>query len=96
MSFLETIDPQDVRTGDAKKAAEDLGQARKYWSRARKSELLEETFRKGSEAASGGDAGVRNAFARLANNKKAMRGFTQQEQEAIRAVAKGSAISNNT
>ncbi len=68
--------------------------ARQLWSRAKKSELLEEAFTKASLQASGFENGIRVQFRSILNNKKKRRGFTPEELSTMRQVVKGGTAEN--
>lgn len=68
--------------------------ARQLWSRAKKSELLEEAFTKASLQASGFENGIRVQFRSILNNKKKRRGFTPEELSTMRQVVKGGKAEN--
>ena len=71
-----------------------LGEGRKYWARLRKSEVLDDAIEAATTRAAGTEAGLRNEFSKLARNKKLMRGFSAEEQAAIRAVSAGTPTRN--
>ncbi len=71
-----------------------LGQGRQLWARLRKSELIDETIERASSRASGVESGLRNEFSRLLRNKKLMRGFSEPEKAAIKAVSSGTPTRN--
>lgn len=89
--FAENLDPMEVASGDPA-AAQKLSEARGLWSKMRKSQTIDETIERAqntAEAQRGNlAAGLRNEFKRLANNKQRMLGFTPDEQDAIRDVAR--------
>jgi len=76
-----------------------LKSARSLWSRARKTETIEELILRARDSLSqfsqsGFDNALRVQFRSLAKNKKQMRTFTQAEQTAIRKVARGGPLTN--
>lgn len=81
-------------------AAPELAQARGLYSQAKKAELIESTIQKAADdstvnySASGFEQALRRNFKNLMTNKAAMRGFTPEEQAAIRKVAEGGPIEN--
>lgn len=68
--------------------------ARDLWGRARKSELLEESFEKARNQASGFENGVRVQFRAILNNKKKRRFFKAEELEAMTTVVRGTKAEN--
>ena len=84
----------DFMEGSATEAAGPLRTARGLWQRARKAEVIEDTIERASTRAAGFEAGLRNEFARLARDKRKMRGFSADERAAVRAVADGTATQN--
>lgn len=87
--YVENMKPQDIISGDTKKAASDLKEARKTWGQMRKTEMIEEAIGKAKQQASGFENGLRVQFRQLLNNKKKMRGFTNEEKAAMRDVVEG-------
>ena len=71
-----------------------LKEGRALWARMRKSELIEETIEKATTRASGVESGLRNEFSKLYRNKKLMRGFNEEEKNAIKSVFEGTAGQN--
>ena len=63
--------------------------ARGLWGRARKSELLQESFEKARNQASGFENGVRTQFRSILNNKKYSKLFTPDERDAMKLVVRG-------
>lgn len=77
-------DPSAVaKLGKKYKTARDL------WGRARRSELIEESFEKARLQASGFENGIRTQFRQILNNKKKKRFFNKPEQAAMRRVVEG-------
>ena len=74
----------------------DLKAARVFWSRLKKSELVDAAIENASTAQGGLEAGLRAEFKTLwrARGSKRMRGFTTDELDAIRAVAQGNFAAN--
>ena len=73
-----------------------LTEARGLWSRLKKSELIDHAIENAQAAQAGIEAGLRNEFRGLwrARKSKKMRGFTDVEMAAIKAVAQGNITSN--
>lgn len=91
------VDALDDMTASA---APQLAEARSLYSSAKKGQLVEETIAKARDqadvnySAAGFEQALRRNFMNLAGNKSAMRGFTAEEQAAIRKVAEGGPIEN--
>lgn len=100
-NYIENLGAKDVLGDGAKGAAagKALKDARDMWSRARKSEVVEELVERagvtaGQFTGSGFENALRTEFRALAKNKRRLRGFTKEEQAAIRKVATGGTIDN--
>jgi hypothetical protein len=97
--FVETADPNKMVAG-TKEGIEAITNARNTWKLAKKGEILEDLFDSAKLRAEGNytQSGMENALRRklinLADNKKQMRAFTQDEQKAIRSAAQGGPIQN--
>jgi len=68
--------------------------ARDLWGRARKSELLQESFEKARNQASGFENGVRTQFRSILNNKKQRKFFNKDELKAMETVVRGDTKQN--
>ena len=86
---VEAID--DFVEGGASAVGGTLKEARTLWSRLRKSELIDTAIENAGAAQAGAEAGLRNEFRSLwrARGSKKMRGFTEVELGAIKAVSEG-------
>lgn len=96
---LESLTPNDVLAGDANLATQALSGARDLWGRMRRSETIEGLIDSAKLSASqfsgsGYENALRTQFRALAKNDKRMRGFSGEEQDAIRKVAQGGPIEN--
>jgi hypothetical protein len=96
--YIDNLSDVDVVAGDATKA-KALKEARSLYSRAKKSEVIEELMQRAQDSASqfsgsGLENSIRTQFRGLAKNKKQMRMFTAEEQAAIRKVANGGPVEN--
>ena len=60
--------------------------ARELWGRARRSELINESFERAGRAASGFENGLVQEFRRILNNKKQIRFFKPEEKAAMQRV----------
>ena len=81
----------DFVEGGASAVGGTLKEARGLWSRLRKSELIDTAIENAGAAQAGVEAGLRNEFRVLwkARGSKKMRGFTDVELNAIKAVSEG-------
>lgn len=68
--------------------------ARNLWSRASKSEILEEAFYKSSLQATGDENGLRNQFRSILNNRATRRKFSREEIKAMEQVVQGTTPAN--
>lgn len=97
--YAETLGPKDLISGDAN-AISALKEARSLWSRARKSDLLDEmvdraTTRAGTNYTQAGmQHALRQEFKTLAVNSRKLRLFAPAEQAAIKDIARGGAWEN--
>ena len=93
--FIEGLTPAQLSGAAGPEAIEYLKSARSLWSRARKTEVIEEMFRKANidaaslDSMSGISHSLRVQFRQLAKNQKKMKLFTKAEQAAITLVATG-------
>lgn len=97
--FMESLAPADITAGDAQAGVGALIEARDLWSRTRKVETIEELVSRAELSApnfsgSGMENALRTEFRGLAKNARRMRGFTAEEQQAIRRVAQGGPVEN--
>lgn len=97
--FVENLGPSDVLSGNAPEATAALGEARRLYSRTARAETIDRLMeRAATRAETVGGSGLENAirveFRQLAQNERRMRGFSPDEQEAIRNVARGGPIGN--
>lgn len=93
--FVDKAKPQQVLSGKPEEAGRVLRQARDYWSRMRKTELVQDALY-GAEirtAATGSGGNIDNAsrqrLASLLLDKNKSRGFTRAEREALERVIRG-------
>lgn len=98
--FAASAGPDDIISGDVSRASEALTNARDYWSRFRKlekvQELLDRAERRAASTGSGGNIenATRQELRKILDNKKMMRGFTDDEKAAIRTAVLGSGTQN--
>ena len=90
-SFLDSVGPGafDGPPGAKSGIQKRYKVARDLWGRARRSELLEESFAKARLQASGFENGIRVQFRSILNNKKKSRFFKKDELAAMEKVVKG-------
>ena len=69
-------------------------EARNLWSRVKKTEIIDEALEKAKNQASGFENGLRIQFRSILNNKKKRKGFTKDEQAAMRKVVEGGGLEN--
>lgn len=97
--YIENLSAKDVTGGKVADAAA-LKEARGYYARLKKSEDIQELFRRAEIKAganytqSGLENALRGEFKALALNKNRMRRFNAQERAAIERVAKGAPMEN--
>lgn len=77
---------------------ENVGQmfreANTLWGRARRAEVIDEAMTKAQNQASGFENGIRIQMRQILNNKRKRRGFSADEQEAMRKVIQGGPLEN--
>lgn len=89
----------DVVAGTAANAGAMLRNARSLWSRASKSEAVEELIKRAQNRASqfsgsGYENALRTEFRNLIQNPRRLRLFTPVEQQALQRVARGGPVEN--
>ena len=86
----------DFVEGSGSSVGGTLAEARGIWSRLKKSEVIDAAIENAQVAQAGIEAGLRNQFRGLwqSRNSKKMRGFTDAELAAIKAVAQGDLSAN--
>lgn len=98
-SFVNNLKPRDVVAGNAKEGIDAFNKARELWSRQAKASVIDDLIdragtRAGQFSGSGYENALRTEFRQLAMNKSRMRGFTEEERNAIKRVAEGGPIEN--
>lgn len=91
--FLDTAGRKEL-SGATQNIGAKYRDARQLWRRAKKSEQIEEAFGKAQLQATGFENGIRTQFRSILNNKKARKGFTKEELDAMRQVVKGGTLEN--
>ncbi|MGL4310393.1 MAG: hypothetical protein ACRCSU_07880 [Paracoccaceae bacterium] len=83
--FIDNVDP---------KLGKDISEARAMWGRLRRSEMVNKAFEKAENAASGFENGLVIEFRAILNSPKTLRGFSEAEIKAMKAVVRGSPFGN--
>lgn len=98
--LMNNLGPRDVLSGDGRLAGEMIRAGRALWSRVRKSEALEELVERATNkvganyTAAGFQTAIRQEVKSLLNNKKALRGFSEQERNMLKALNRGASVEN--
>lgn len=97
--YVLNIPQRDINKGDTELGTQAWAEARNVYSRMKKAEIFEDIkSRAEMNATRYTQSGAENALVadlrNLANNKKKMRLFTDQEQQSIRDAVKGGNIQN--
>lgn len=95
--FMDNLTAKSFAGADAKTASKvsvRYQEARSLWGRAKRSEVIQDIFDAADLQASGLENGLRVKLRQLLNNKKRVKYFTPDEQDAMRAVVKGTGTSN--
>lgn len=91
MQIIDAIDDTVDGMGGGSAA---LGAARETWSRLRRMETIDEAITKAG-LTDDFASGLRNQFKILLRNPRRLRGFSEAQKAAIRAVAMGGPVSNS-
>lgn len=97
--YIETSSPENILAGD-KAGIDAIRNAREAWRTSKKAEIMDDIFNSAELRAeanynvSGMENVLRRKLVNLADNKKLMRTFTKDEQEAIIKAAKGGTMQN--
>jgi hypothetical protein len=97
--FVETAQPTQLAKGSSE-AVKALTDARDLWKRAKKTEIIDDLVSSADLRAeanfsqSGMENALRRKLVNLADNPKALRAFTKEEQNAIKVAAKGGPTQN--
>ena len=95
--FLDSADGASLKIPahiDKKNVGKRYKVARDMWGRARRSELIQESFEKARNQASGFENGIRTQFRAILNNKKKSRMFKPDELAAMKRVVRGDTKQN--
>lgn len=100
--YVDNLKPADLvgAAKESKTATNALAKARNLYARSKKSDVMSDILERAEIKAganftqSGLENSLRQELKSLALNKKRMAGFTQAEQDAIQAAAKGGNVQN--
>jgi hypothetical protein len=100
--YVENLNPKDLvgAAKESKTATDALSKARNLYARSKKSDVMSDILERAEIKAganftqSGLENALRQELKSLALNKKRIAGFTQAEQDAIKAAAKGGNVQN--
>lgn len=93
-SFLDEIPTGSLKGVKAADVGPKYKVARELWGRARRSELINESFEKAKNQASGFENGLVVQFRGILNNRKKSRFFKPKELDAMRKVVRGTTPEN--
>lgn len=91
-NWILGLSPDDVTSGDVAAMTEALPKARDTWSRARKSQLIDDAVERGQNYLSGGASGIKNRIKTILNNPKLAGQFSEAERAAMRRVVDGTPV----
>lgn len=97
--YIETSGPENMLAGN-KEGLDAIKNAREAWRTSKKAEIMDDIFNSAELRAeanfsqSGMENVLRRKLVNLADNKRLMRTFTKDEQDAITTAAKGGAMQN--
>jgi len=92
--FLDNLKGSDFAGTEFTGVGSQLKEARSFWRKARKSELIHEAVEKAQDQASGFENGIRIQLRSILNSKKKSRGFTKDELDGMKQVVRGTPIAN--
>lgn len=92
--YVHRLVDGDLAGGSAQGLSTELRQARKIWGQMRNSEMIEQAIQRAGDQASGFENGLRIQFRQILRNRKVMQRLSDGEQEAIRAVVRGTPMGN--
>lgn len=97
--MVDNLSPANTIAGNSANVAQDISEARSLWHKVRKSDAIEELMKRAENRAaqfsgSGYENALRTEFRQFVQNPKKLRGFTQQEVEALKKVAQGGPVEN--
>lgn len=88
-NWILGLGPGDVVSGDVDTMTSLLPQARDTWSRARKSQLLDDAIEQGQNYLSGGASGIKNRVKSILRNPKLAGQYSEAEKAAMRRIIDG-------
>ncbi len=90
-SFLDNLPASKIKSATVEGAdvAKRYKAARSIWGRARKSELIQDSFEKAKNQASGFQNGIVTQFRSILNSKKQSRFFTDSEKKIMKNIVRG-------
>lgn len=88
--FVRNLMPDDVTTGDIDALQSAIPKAREIWARLSRTQRVDDAIEMGQNYVSGETSGIRNQFARLLRDRRAIRGFSENEIKMLRRVVNGS------
>lgn len=92
--FLDNVPDGAIQAKEGANVGSLLKEARGYWGKARRAELIDDAIEKARNQASGFENGMRVQFRQILNNKKKMRGFSPDERKAIQTIVRGGKAEN--
>lgn len=98
--YMTGIGPDDVVAGNVDQATTAIKQARDYWSRGKKNDLIENALNaadlRAASTGSGGnvDNATRQNLRAILSSPSKSRGFTSAEKEAMETVVRGTPVQN--
>jgi hypothetical protein len=92
--YVHRLVDGDLAGGSAQGLSTELQQARKIWGQMRNSEMIEQAIERARDQASGFENGLRIQFRQILRNRRSMQRLSEGEQEAIRAVVRGTPLGN--
>lgn len=90
--MIDNMTDADLVAGTAAGVSDNLAKARSLWSRAKKSETIDDIIARAELQASGTENGLRIGFRQLLKDKKRLRGFTPAEVAAMKDVVNGGSL----
>ncbi len=98
--YMTSVGPDDIIAGNADQASKAIGQARDYWSRGKKLDLVDQALNSAElrTAATGSGGNIDNAtrqrVASLLLDQRKSRGFTSEERAVLEALVRGTPTQN--
>lgn len=97
--YVDNLGIPDIITGAPRAAQDAITRARDYWSRFRKSDMIDDLLHNAELSAtnysqSGMENALRIEFRKLSKNDQKMRMFSAEERAAINDVVKGGPVTN--